>query len=81
MRVQFYGRLADLIGRRHLDDIPDTLADGEALRGWLADAHPQLAEVLARPGTRLVVDNEIADWSAALAAAGDIAVIPAVSGG
>ena len=81
MQISFFGRLADLSGQRSLNDVPDGLADGEALRAWLSDAQPHLAEILAHPGTRLVLDNEITDWQAPLAGAGDVAIIPVVSGG
>ena len=81
MRVSFFGRLAGLLGCRSLDDVPDNLTNGAALRDWLAHNHPQVDEVLNHPGTRLMLDNEIADWSAPLSGARDIAVIPIVSGG
>lgn len=81
MQVSFFGRLADLSGQRHLDDIPDRFATGADLRDWLTETHPHLAEVLSHPGTRLVLDNEITDWQTALHAGQDIAIIPVVSGG
>ena len=81
MRVSFFGRLADLSGQRSLDDVPDMLTTGSDLRDWLAETHPHLAEILAHPGTRLVLDNEITDWQTALHAEQEIAIIPIVSGG
>ncbi|MDB2656091.1 MoaD/ThiS family protein [Alphaproteobacteria bacterium] len=81
MRVCFYGRLADLFGSRNLDDAPDNLTDGTALRDWLIQNHQQLSEGLTHLGTRLVLDNEVTDWDAPLSGAHDIAIIPIVSGG
>ena len=81
MQVCFFGRLADLLGARNLDDAPDNLTDGAALRDWLAQNHPQLSDVLNHPGTRLMLNNEVTDWNARLSGASDIAIIPIVSGG
>ena len=81
MRVSFFGRLADLLGSRTLDDAPDDLTTAADLRDWLAQAHPQLRDPLAHSGTRLMLDNEITDWHMPLREAEDIAIIPIVSGG
>ena len=39
-----------------MDDAPDNLTDGAALRDWLIQNHQQLSEGLTHPGTRLVLD-------------------------
>jgi molybdopterin converting factor small subunit len=80
MHVQFFGRLADLSGARRAD-IPDDMQSGADLRAWLHIAHPQLSDILAHPGTRLVLNNEIVAWDTPLHGARDIAIIPVVSGG
>lgn len=81
MRVSFFGRLADVLDRRTLDNAPDDLADGAALRDWLVQHYPQIGALMMHPGTRLMLDNEITDWQAALDGAEDISIIPIVSGG
>ena len=81
MQVHFYGILADLSGARTLSRVPERLDTGEALRQWLSETYPPMAEMLARPSTRLLLNNETEDWAAALATDDDIAIIPMVSGG
>ena len=80
MHVQFFGRLADLSGARRAD-IPDDMQSGAVLRDWLSAARPELSDILAHPGTRLVLNNEIVAWETPLNGAHDIAIIPVVSGG
>jgi molybdopterin converting factor small subunit len=80
MQVHLYGILTDLAGARSLALGPD-VTTGDALRDYLSRQHPPMAEVLARPSTRLLLDHETADWQASLASASDIAIIPMVSGG
>ena len=81
MRVVFYGQLAERIGARHLTLDDATLSNGAKLRDFLADAHPQAADILAHNGTRLLLNDEITDWEVSLEAAHNIAIIPVVSGG
>lgn len=81
MQISFFGRLADLYGQRSFDSAPDDLHDGLALRDWLSVTQPAMADILAQPGTRLVINDEIVDWETALSVRDDIAIIPIVSGG
>ena len=80
MRISFFGRLADVLGARHLS-LANAAPTGTALKAHLAEAHPEISEILAHQGTRLVVNDAITDWDAPLAASDDIAIIPVVSGG
>lgn len=80
MRVNFFGQLADRLGARQLT-LAMAAPTGTALKSHLGDAHPEIKELLAHQGTRLVVNDEIVDWATALSTADDIAIIPVVSGG
>ena len=80
MHISFFGRLSDVLGARRLP-LDCVIESGEALKTLLAEAHPEISEILAHQGTRLVVNDEIVDWAAALSASDDIAIIPIVSGG
>lgn len=81
MKIDFYGQLADRLGARSLTLDGETPSDGQKLRQLLNDMKPEISEILNRPGTRLMVNDEITDWDSTLAAAHSIAIIPVVSGG
>lgn len=81
MQVDFYGQLADRLGARSLQIDPKYAADGPSLRKYLSETQPDIAEILAHPGTRMMLDDEITDWQSDLGAARTIAIIPVVSGG
>jgi len=81
MHISLFGRLADLAGHRSLDIGHEIPATGLALRQWLAQSEPHLADILGNQGTRLVLNDEIVDWDSPLSANDTIAIIPIVSGG
>ena len=80
IHISFFGRLADVLGSRSLS-LESAMDSGDALKTHLTAEHPEISEILAHQGTRLVVNDAITDWDAPLAASDDIAIIPVVSGG
>ena len=80
IHISFFGRLADVLGARSLS-LESAMDSGDALKTHLTAAHPEISEILAHQGTRLVVNDEIVDWATTLSASDDIAIIPVVSGG
>lgn len=80
MHISFFGRLADMLGARSLT-LESAMDSGTALKAHLGKAYPEISEILAHQGTRLVINDELVDWATALSASDDIAIIPVVSGG
>ena len=78
MRVRFYGRLADAIGREAVIDAPDGSSVGEVRRRLVA-SHSAAANTLAR--SRAFVAATIVDDERRMAPEEELEFLPPVSGG
>ncbi len=80
-KILFFGRLREVAGaaERELDVAP--ALTGVDLIAQLGEAEPELADALADPSVRLVVDHSYAAMSAPLGRAREIAFLPPLSGG
>ncbi len=79
LRVLFFGRVADLIGREVLIEMPAegcTLAD---LRRRLADAPG--GEILLKPGVRASIDKQVVAEDAWVRPGAEVAFFSVFSGG
>jgi molybdopterin converting factor small subunit len=75
MRVLFFGRVADQLGRERQVELPSagcTIAD---LRGLIS------AEVLARPGVRASIDRQVVGEDAFVRPGAEVAFFSVFSGG
>jgi molybdopterin converting factor small subunit len=79
MKVLFFGRPADVLGRSREIDLPDDATVG-GVRRALAEADPAAA-VLLEPSIRASVDRQITDDRASVAPTSEVAFFSAFSGG
>jgi molybdopterin converting factor subunit 1 len=77
MKILFFGRLGETIGREVQFDLPDGGCTVAELRAALAERH----EGLAAKSVRACIDQEIAPESALVLPGHEIAFIPPLSGG
>lgn len=82
VKIVFVGRLADVAGRRETElDLPPPLQDVLALRTWLGGNSPALAEALADPAVRILVNAALAPGNPPVCDGDEIAFLPIMSGG
>lgn len=81
IRVLFFGKLGDQLGRAHEIDLPDGPCQAATLRHDLAAAHAEWAEALALPTVRLCIDGVMARETAMVHPQEEIAFVPPFSGG
>ena len=79
VRVLFFGRLREIVGREADEAELDTGARVEDLFARYSLRFPQLAEL--RAATAPSVNQEFAAWQAPLSAGDEVAFLPPVSGG
>lgn len=79
MKVLFFGRPADVLGRSREIALPDDATVG-GVRRALAESDPA-AGLLLEPGIRASVDRQITDDGTAVSNASEIAFFSAFSGG
>jgi sulfur-carrier protein len=77
MKILFFGRLGESIGREIDLDLPAGGCTVAELRARLARAHPDLGAA----GVRACIDREIAPETALVLPAQEVAFIPPLSGG
>lgn len=77
MRILFFGRLAETIGREIEFDLPAGGCTVAELRNRLAESWPQLVQ----PSVRACIDREMAPESAHVAPDREVAFVPPLSGG
>ena len=77
MKILFFGRLGETIGREIQFDLPKGGCTVAELRAALAERH----EGLAAQSVRACIDREIAPESALVLPTHEIAFIPPLSGG
>jgi len=80
VKILFYGRLADAIGRELEVKASDGCTVAE-LRQTLAASHPEAAETLASRRARACVGDFVVAEDYVLAAADQVEFLPPVSGG
>lgn len=81
MRIRFYGRLAEAIGREIEVDAATAGETVGALREALADLHPEAATELRRTALRACIDDTIVSEDRPLAGAAIVEFFPPLSGG
>jgi molybdopterin converting factor small subunit len=81
-QVLLFGRLKDAFGAASIP-LPNGVATAAALRAKLAEANPDLAEMLRSRSIRIAVSQSlVADETAArISASDEIALLPPLSGG
>ena len=81
MKILFFGRLAESLGREVDLDLPDAGCTIAELRQRLADMVPEAAAQLSNGGVRACVDRVIVADSARVLPQHEIAFVPPLSGG
>lgn len=79
MKVLFFGRLADMAGR--MRSAPDDIRTLGALRAFLTEGDPLLAEALAAKGVRVAINKAVISGDASLKPGDEVAFMPPLSGG
>jgi molybdopterin converting factor small subunit len=80
VKIRFYGRLSELIGREIDLDAAESISVGDLLR-QLAQAHANAASALLNPRVRAVVADEIVPQDFILGPRDELEILPIVSGG
>lgn len=80
MRISFYGRLAEAIGREVELDTEQTCAVAE-VRARLAELYPQAASDLASPRVRACVGDQMVPDSFVVAPGEAVDILAPLSGG
>ena len=81
MKILFFGRLADRVGRELDHHIPAEGCSVAQLRRSLAAALPELADAFAERPTRVCVDQQLAGEAAWIRPGQEVAFVPPLSGG
>lgn len=81
MRVQFFGRLGDAIGREAAVDVPAEGCSVAELRARLAEAFPHVAKDLRRPSIRACVDDQVVGEAFHVGRDATVEFFPPLSGG
>lgn len=79
MRILFFGRLGETIGREIQLALPAEVATVGQLRRLLADRHPQAD--LTSPRLRVCIDDSVAGDEEVVRDENEIAFLPPLSGG
>src|ERR1700686_4573684 len=79
VRVLFFGRLKEIVGRSEEDAELSEGARVEDLFARYGRSFPELAKF--RPSVAASVNQEFAEWRATLASGDEVAFLPPVSGG
>jgi molybdopterin synthase catalytic subunit/molybdopterin converting factor small subunit len=79
VRVLFFGRLRDIVGREADETELEAGARVEDLFASYSRRFPQLAEL--RPSIAPAINLEFADWKSALSSEDEVGFLPPVSGG
>lgn len=81
-QVLLFGRLKDAFGATSVP-LPDGAATAAALRAKLADANPDLSDMLRSKAVRIAVNQTLVTDEAAtpISAKDEIALLPPLSGG
>lgn len=80
MKIRFYGRLADLIGREIDLDVPGPVSVADLFRR-LAQMYSDAGDPLLNPRVRAVVGNQLVPQDFMLHPEDKLEILPIVSGG
>lgn len=81
MRLLLFGRLRDIAEHLHDADVPLPGATLEEVIAWASGESATLADALARPGVRYVVDLSFVERSATVQPNSEVAFLSPLSGG
>ena len=82
MRVLFFGRLSEAAGADEMAiDLPSAAMDVEAFRSLVAQRNDRLANELAKPSVRAVINQQMVLPDAVIRNGDEVAFLPPVSGG
>jgi len=81
MKVQFFGRMAERIGREADVALPSGGCSVADLRRRLAELHPHAEAELLAPSLRACVDDAIAGDDRIVREGSEVAFFPPLSGG
>ncbi len=81
MKILFFGRLGEVIGREIEVELPSDRRTVAELRLWLADRFPQARDELVKPALRALVDDSIVGEHFVIDAAAAVEFFPPLSGG
>lgn len=82
VKIVFVGRLADIAGQRETEvDLPPPVREVLALRTWLGEDNPALAEALADPAVRTLVNAALTPGNPRVRDGDEVAFLPIMSGG
>ncbi len=81
LKISFFGKLGDSIGREVCLERDLACCTVAELRQALADAYPASAADLLSPRLRARVNDEIVGGAAEIESGDDVALLPPVSGG
>jgi sulfur-carrier protein len=81
MKVQFFGRMAERMGREVEVDVPEHGCSVADLRRRLAELHPRAEAELLAPTLRACVDDAIAGEDEMVREGRAVAFFPPLSGG
>ena len=80
MDILLFGKMAERAGRTVVHDIGAGCTVAEIRRG-LAEAHPEIAQILGQASTRACVDQQMVGEDAMVRPGQEIAFLPPLSGG
>ena len=81
MRVRFFGRLGDMVGREVQIDVPQNGCTVGQLRELLASQYPEAAPDLCKPSVRACVRDMIVGEQFVIEAIAEVEFFPPLSGG
>jgi sulfur-carrier protein len=81
MKILFFGKLAERVGRVVEHDVDAGGCTVAELRRSLAAALPEIADTLGRSSTRACVDQQMVGEDASVRPGQEVAFLPPLSGG
>ena len=81
MKILFYGRVGDMVGREARVERPSEPATVRELRRVLAEMHPHASEELMKPSLRACVGDTLVGEDFRVADAETVEFFPPLSGG
>ncbi|MDT9599884.1 MoaD/ThiS family protein [Sphingosinicella rhizophila] len=81
MKILFFGRLGDMVGRETHVEVPPETRTVADLRQLLAQLHPAASEDLSRPSLRACVNDLIVGENYVVADSETVEFFPPLSGG
>lgn len=81
MKIEFYGRLGDCLGREVELNVPDAGCTVGEVRAMIAELHPDAAGDLALPSVRACLGDNIVGDSHAVTPRDTLSFFPPLSGG